>query len=108
MAEQATSEIRSGGDAALAQVERQCEVEQDVVVVAGIKRYPIERACGGDAAQHVESAVAIERRDLDGDDIVDQRESPPELSTEDDTADCRLQIKPDQWNFARHRLAMGN
>ena len=90
MAEQATSEIRSGGDAALAQVERQCEVEQDVVVVAGIKRYPIERACGRDAAQHIERAVAIERRDLDGNDIVDQREAPPELGAEDDAADRRL------------------
>ena len=90
MAEQATSEVRSGSDAALAQVERQCEVEQDVVVVAGIKRYPIERACGRDAAQHIERAVAIERRDLDGNDIVDQREAPPELGAEDDAADRRL------------------
>src|SRR5205085_7308624 len=105
MAEQATSERRSGGDAALAKVERQCEVEQDVVVVAGIKRYSIERACGRDTAQHIERAVAIERRDLDGDDIVDQREAPPELGAENDTADRRLQIKPDQRNFARHRLA---
>src|SRR5947208_3348568 len=108
MAEQATSEIRARGEAALAQVERQCEVEQDVVVIASIKRYSIECACGRDAAQHIERAVAIERRDLDGDDIVDQREAPPELGAEDDTTDCRLQIKSDQRNFAGDRLAMGN
>src|SRR6185312_8699626 len=107
MAEQATLEIGAGSNAAITQVERQCEVEQDVVVVAGVKRYPIERACGRDAAQHIERAVAIERRDLDGDDIIDQRKAPPELGTEDDPANRRLQIKPDQRNLARHRLAMG-
>src|SRR5436305_14527133 len=96
MAEQATSEIRARGEAALAQVERQCEVEQDVVVVAGIKRYSLERACGRDAAHDTERAVAIARPDLEGDDAVDQREAPPELGAEHDSADRRLRIKPDE------------
>jgi len=69
--EQPAAEINPAGDAAVAQVERQCQVEQDVVVIAGIERDAVERAGGADAAQHVEGAVAIERRDLDGDDIVD-------------------------------------
>src|SRR5215212_9797412 len=107
MAEQATSEIRAGGDATIAQVERQCQVEQDVVVVTSVERYSIERACGRDAAQHIERAVAMEWRNFDGDDIVDQGKAPPELGTKDDPADRRLQIKPDQRNFARHRFAMG-
>ncbi len=108
MAEQAAAEIGAPGDAVVAQIERQRQVKQDVVVVAGIERNPIERARSRHPAQDVEGTVAIERRDLDGDDIVDRSKTPPEIRAEDDAADRRLQIKPDQWNFARHRLAMGD
>src|ERR1700694_3151782 len=79
-----------------------------MVVIAGIKRNTVKRARGGYTTQDIERAVAIERRDLDGDDIVDSREAPPEIGAEDDTADRWLQIKSDQRNFARHRLAMGD
>ena len=106
MAEQAAAEIGAGGHALVAQIERQRKVEQDVVVIAGIERDAVERARGGDAAQHVERAVAVERRDLDGDDVVDGGKAPPEIGTEDHAADRRLQIKSDQRYFARHRLAM--
>src|SRR5437867_5399091 len=47
VAEQAAAEIDSCRDAAIAQVERQREVEQDMIVVAGIERDAIERARGG-------------------------------------------------------------
>ena len=108
VAEQAALEIGARGDALVAQIERQRQVEQDMIVIAGIERDAIERAGGGDAAQHVERAVAVERRDLDGDDVVDHRKAAPEIRAEDDAADRRLQIKADQRNFARHRLAMGD
>src|SRR5712664_2946320 len=108
MAEQTAAEIGTRGDALVAQVERQREVEQDMVVIAGIERDAVERTGGGDTAQHVEGAVTIERRDLDGDDVVDSRETPPEIRAEDDAADGRLQIKANQRNLARHRLAMGD
>jgi hypothetical protein len=77
-----------------------------VVVIAGIKRNAVERAGGTDAAQHVERAIAIERCDLDGDDVVDRGKTPPEIGAENDAADRGLQIEADQWNFARHRFAM--
>src|SRR5438046_1669979 len=64
MAEQATSKIGACRDSVIAQVERQREVEQDVVVIAGIKRDAVERARGGSAAQDVAGAVPTERRDL--------------------------------------------
>src|ERR1700704_2508476 len=108
VAEQAAAEIGTRGDALVAQIERQREVEQDMVVIAGIERDAIERARGGYTAQDVERAVTIERRDLDGDDIVDSCKTPPEIRAENDAADRRLQIKADQRNFARHRLAMGD
>ena len=79
MAEQPAANMDAGGDALVAQVERQHEVEQDMIVIAGIERDAVQRAGGGDAAQHVERAIAVERRDLDGDDIVDRRKAPPEL-----------------------------
>ena len=108
MAEQAALEIRAGRDALVAQVERQHQVEQDVVVVAGVERDAVERARRRHAAQHVERAVAVERRDLDGDDVVDGGEAAPEIGAEDDAADRRLQVEADQRNFARDGLAMGD
>src|SRR5882724_5770985 len=93
VAEQAATEIGTRRDALVAQVEWQCEVEQDMVVIAGIERDAVERTGGGDTAQHVEGAVAIERRDLDGDDVVDCCKTPPEIRAQDDAADRRLKIK---------------
>ena len=104
--EQAALEIRARGDALVAQVERQHQVEQDVIVIAGIERDAVERAGRRHAAQHVERPVAVERRDLDGDDVVDRSEAAPEIGAEDDAADRRLQIEADQRDLARHRLAM--
>src|SRR3979411_108348 len=60
VAKQAATEPGSRGDAALAQVERQREVEQDVVVIAGIQRDAVEGASGGYPTEHVEGAVAVE------------------------------------------------
>ena len=77
-----------------------------MVVIAGIERNAVKRAGGRDAAQHVERPIAVERRDLDGDDIVDRGKAPPEIRAEDDAADRRLQIEADQRDLARDRLAM--
>jgi len=57
VAEQTAAEIGARGDALVAQIERQRECEQDMIVIAGIKRDAIERARGGYTAQHVERAV---------------------------------------------------
>src|ERR1041385_6001609 len=91
VAQQATLDMHAGGDAAFAQIERQHEIEQDVVVIAGIERDAVERARARDAAQHVEGAIAVERRDFYGNDIVDCRKTFPEVRAEDDAADRRLQ-----------------
>src|SRR5436305_7645194 len=106
VAEQSAFEIGSRGDAALAQIERQREVEQDVIVIAGIERNAIERARSGYAAQHVQRAIAIKRSNLDGDDVVDLRKAAAELRAQYHAADRRLKIKSAARNFARHRLAM--
>src|SRR4051794_17746613 len=50
VAEQAAPEIGAGGDALVAQIERQREIEQDVVVITGIERDAIQRTGRGDAA----------------------------------------------------------
>src|SRR5665213_3989952 len=77
-----------------------------MVVIAGIERDAVERAGSSDAAQHVEGAVTVEWRDLDGDDVVDHGKTPPEIGAEDDAADRRLQVEADQRNRARDGLAM--
>ena len=55
--------------------ERRHQVEHDVVVVAGVERDPVLGAGRDDAADDVERAIAVERRDLDRDDVVDARRS---------------------------------
>src|SRR5688572_8965211 len=42
--EQAALEVGAGGGAVVAQVEREDEIEQDVIVIAGIERDAVERA----------------------------------------------------------------
>jgi hypothetical protein len=103
---QAALEKGPGGDALVAQVERQHEIEQDVIVIAGVERDAIERAGGRHSAQYIERSVAVEWRDLDGDDVIDGSEAAPEIGAEDDASDRRLQVEADQRDFSRHRLAM--
>ena len=66
--------------------ERRHEVGDDVVVVAGVERDALLGARRGDAEGDVERAVAVERRDLDGDDVVDGGEARPEARA---TGGCR-------------------
>ena len=91
MAEQAAAETQRDRPRLAHHGERRDEVEHDVVVVAGIERDAVLGAGLGNAAQHVERAVAIERRDLDGDDVVDRGEPGPEIGVEwmPPTAGCR-------------------
>ena len=77
-----------------------------MVVVAGIERDAVGGAGLDHAAHHVERAVAVERRDLDRDHVLDRREAPPERHRQHDAADGGLQIEADQRNFARDRLRM--
>jgi hypothetical protein len=77
-----------------------------MIVIAGIERDAVERAGSRHPAQHIERAIAVERRDLDRDDIVDLGEAPPEIRSENDAADRGLKIEADQRNFARYRPAM--
>ena len=69
------------------------KVEDDVVVVAGIER---DFAAGfGDGADDIESLVAIEGSDFDGDDIFDFGELSPEFVRENAATDGGLQIEAD-------------
>src|SRR5215813_1319614 len=71
--------------------ERRNEVEDDVVVVAGIERDPVGCAGLDYASQDVEGAVAVERRNLDGDYVLDRGESALERDRKWDAANRRLQ-----------------
>src|ERR1700756_1560242 len=80
------------------------EVEDDVIVVAGVERDPVGGVRLHDAAHDVEGAVTIERRDLDGDHVLDRREPPPERHRQHEAAHSGLQVKADEGKFARDRL----
>ena len=82
------------------------EVEQDVVVIAGIDGDPLLGAGLDDAAHHVERAVAVERRGLDRDRVVDPGEAPPEPGRQHPPADRRLEVEPDQRDLAGDQAAV--
>ena len=82
------------------------QVQHDVVVVAGVQRDTLFGTGHGHAADHVERAVAVEGRHLDGDDVVDGREALPELRRQHDAADRRLQVEADQRDALGHGRAM--
>src|SRR3954447_25015997 len=44
VSKEAATDMGTGGDAAVAQIERQDKIEQDVIVIAGVERDPVERA----------------------------------------------------------------
>ena len=82
MAEQAAAEFEPLRPARVANVEGKREVKNDVIVVAGVEHDAVGRACGDDALEHVERAVAIERRDFNRNDVVESRERGPEINAE--------------------------
>ena len=102
MAEQAADEAQLARLGA----ERHGEVEHDVVVVAGVERDPVLRARGRDAVHDVERAVAVERRDLDPDDVLDRGEALPEVAREQHAADRGLQVEADDRQLVGERAAV--
>src|SRR3974390_1257748 len=108
MTEQAAADMSADRNSVVAQIEGQRKVEQNMIVVACVERDAVECAGRKNAAQYVECAVTVERRDLDRNDIVDLGKSAPEICAQDHAANRGLQIEADQWDLARHRPAMGD
>ncbi len=106
MSEQAALDAQHRLAAVRADDERRDQVEDDVVVVAAIERDAVGGAGLDHAAHDVEGAVAVERRDLDRDDVLDGREAAPERHRQHQPADGGLQIEADQRNLARDRLGV--
>ena len=79
VSEQATPEIDAHRDTVLSDIERQREVEQNVVVIAGVERDAIQGAARRYAAQDVEGAIAVEWCDLNTDNVLDRGETAPEI-----------------------------
>ena len=97
VAEQAAAEAHGDRPAVAHRGERRDEIEHDVVVVAGVERDAVFGAGLDDAAHDVERAVAVERRDLDRDDVLDRGEAGPERERPaSQAADGRLQVEADQ------------
>ena len=96
-------------DGAAAHVEaiRREQVEHDVVVVAGVER-DVVAAGLGDGADDVERLVAVEGGDLDGDDVLDLHEPPPERERQHAAAHRGLQVEAHQRQNLRHGAAVGD
>src|SRR5438034_3780069 len=68
------------------------QIHHDVVVVAGVEGDVVAPGVGN-GANHVDRLVAIERRHLDRDDVLDLGESTPEGIWQDAPADGGLEIE---------------
>ena len=79
-----------------------------MVVVAGVEDDPVLGPGGDDTADHVERAVAVERRNLDRHHPLERREAGPEGGTEIEATDGRLEVEADQRNLAPDGLAVGD
>ncbi len=85
---------------------RRQEVEQDVVVVAGVERDLVGPSGLRHGAEHVERLVPVERRDFDGDDVRDLGERAPEIDGQHPPTDGRLEVEPDERDRVRHLAAV--
>jgi len=80
------------------------EVDYNVVIVAGVEG---DVAPGfGDGAHHVESLVAVERRHLDCQHVVDLGELLPEFVRQRAAADAGLKVESDDRHDFRHGAAV--
>ena len=79
-----------------------------MVVIPGIEGDAVFRAGFDDAADGIEGAVAVERRDLDRHHVVERGEPAPEGGPEHDSAHRGLQIEADQRNPPGEPRAMGD
>ena len=79
---------------------RREEIGHDVVVVARVES-DVVAAGFKDRADDVEGAVAVERRDFDGDEAGDVGEGTPEAVGKHPAADGGLQLVPDADEVAR-------
>ena len=83
------------------------QVGHDRVVVAGVERHIAGPAALRQRAHHVERLVAVEGRDLDGHDVLDLQEAPPELGVQDPPAHRGLEVEAEERAAPRPRGGSG-
>ena len=82
------------------------EVQDDVVVVAGVEG-DVGPAGVGDGADDVEGLVAVEGGNLDGQNVGDFGEASPEGVGEDSAADGGLEVEADEGDTVGDGAAVG-
>ena len=81
-----------------AEVKGSQQIEQDVVVVAGVEGDVLNAPGLRQGAHDVDGLIAIEGRHLDRDHVFDFEELPPELIRQETSSDRRLQVEAHDWN----------
>ena len=89
------------------EAERREQVGDDVVVVAGVERDVVAPGLG-DGPDDVERLVAVERRDLDRDDVLDLGEAPPERVRQQPAAHRGLEVEADERDDLGDGAAVGD
>src|SRR5882724_6277571 len=78
------------------------QVEQNVVIVAGIECDLTGASRVGDGSYDVDSLVTIEGCNLDGNNIFNFRELAPKFIRQNAAANGGLQVKAHYWNHGRY------
>ena len=106
LAEESAIDPAHGTFTADGDAERREQIDNDVVVVAGIER-DIVAPLVGHGTNDVDRLIAIEGRDLDGPDIRQLGEPPPERIAQHPSANCGLQIEAEDGHDFGELAAMG-
>src|SRR6056297_1321361 len=102
MSEQAAADAQRYNLRAPRDVERRHEIEDDVVIVAGIEGDALLGSCRDDPAQYVERTITVERRYLDADHVLNLAEPAPEVGRQRAPSDRGLKIEAEKRNSRGH------
>ena len=86
---------------------RRNEIDHDVVIIARVER-DVSPAAVFDRVDDIECLVAVERRDLDGDDVVNFGEFLPKRAWEHFSAHGGLEVKSDDGDDLRDFAAVSD
>src|SRR5436305_1220833 len=92
--------------AAAPEIELSEKITDDVVIVAGVQRNLFAPATIDNCANHIDSLVSVEWRDLNGNNILDFGELPPEFVTQNTPSDGWLKVKANHWGDCGNRAGV--
>src|SRR6266851_9511462 len=82
------------------------QIKENMVIIAGVQGDLVGATRVRYRPHHIEGLIAVERRNLYGDNVLDFCQLAPKLVRQDASANTALQIKPDHRNNRGNRAGM--